>query len=109
MEHDATFGAFDCPDAGQPTDKRGRSTTALQALNLLNSEFILQQAELLAHAVATDADGNVPAQVKQAFERFFSRAPRDAEATAAAALVQRHGLAALCRAMMNSNEFLFVD
>ncbi|MEX1224711.1 MAG: DUF1553 domain-containing protein, partial [Pirellulales bacterium] len=47
MEQDAVFGAFDCPDGGQVTPKRSRSTTALQALNLLNSPFLLQQAEYL--------------------------------------------------------------
>ena len=34
---DGVFGAFDCPDGGQIAPKRTRSTTPLQALNLLNS------------------------------------------------------------------------
>ena len=48
IAQDATFGAFDCPDAGQSQPKRPRSTTPLQALNLLNSAFVLQQAEFFA-------------------------------------------------------------
>ncbi len=38
---DATFGAFDCPDASQVTPRRNVSTTAIQALNLLNSPFVV--------------------------------------------------------------------
>ena len=48
MAQDSTFGAFDCPDAGQSQPKRSRSTTPLQALNLCNSTFVNQQAQLLA-------------------------------------------------------------
>ena len=44
---DGVFGVFDCPDGGQIAPKRTRSTTPLQALNLLNSGFMMQQAELL--------------------------------------------------------------
>ena len=47
VELDTLFGAFDCPDAGQIQPKRNVSTTALQALNLLNSEFMVEQSRLL--------------------------------------------------------------
>ncbi len=47
-EHDAVFGAFDAPDAGQVCPKRSRSTTPIQALNMLNSSFMVQQGNLLA-------------------------------------------------------------
>src|SRR5690606_23952124 len=55
MEHDAVFSAFDCPDGGQIAPKRPRSTTPIQALNLFNSDFILQQAGLLAARVRQEA------------------------------------------------------
>ncbi len=44
---DPTFGAFDCPDAALVAPRRNVSTTALQALNLLNSRFVIQQVGLL--------------------------------------------------------------
>ena len=47
---DPTFGAFDCPDAALVAPRRNVSTTALQALNLLNSRFVIQQASLLRRA-----------------------------------------------------------
>ncbi len=48
MQLDDTFGSFDCPDGGQITPKRSSSTTPLQALNLMNSRFLVQQAGLFA-------------------------------------------------------------
>jgi hypothetical protein len=109
MQLDDTFGAFDCPDAGQIAPKRNVSTTPLQALNLLNSGFMVQQAGYLAERVAAEAGSDTEAQVKRAFSLAFQRAPSEKELSAARALVKEHGLAALCRALLNANEFVFVD
>ena len=51
QEQDPVFGIFDCPDGGQVMPSRSRSTTPLQALNLLNSGFMLQQAQILADRI----------------------------------------------------------
>ncbi|MFG0297742.1 MAG: PSD1 and planctomycete cytochrome C domain-containing protein, partial [Maioricimonas sp. JB045] len=45
---DRMFTAFDFPDCGQVRDKRPVSTTPLQALNLLNSDFALDQSQRIA-------------------------------------------------------------
>lgn len=108
MEQDPVFGALDCPDAGQASAKRSRSTTALQALNLFNSNFILQQSDLLATRV-TSLTGEDPAsQVRQLFLLIFSREPSREEQGGAMALIREHGLPTLCRALLNANEFVFV-
>ncbi|HEY1190885.1 MAG TPA: DUF1553 domain-containing protein, partial [Gemmata sp.] len=109
MQLDDTFGAFDCPDAGQIAPKRNVSTTPLQALNLLNSGFVLQQAGYFAERVQKDAGADVAAQVGRVFALAFQRAPTPRELRAATELVNTHGLAALCRAVLNANEFVFVD
>src|SRR4029434_7846691 len=75
MEQDPVFGALDCPDAGQAAAKRSRSTTALQALNLFNSAFMLQQAELRAVRVKPEAGDDTAAQVRRTFSLAFSREP----------------------------------
>jgi len=108
MEHDAVFGAFDCPDAGQVCARRSRSTTAIQALNLLNSPFILRQAQVFADRVVADVGNEITPQVEQAFRLALGRAPDEQEQTMAAELVQQHGLTSLCRALFNCNEFLFM-
>jgi mono/diheme cytochrome c family protein len=108
MQLDDTFGAFDCPDAGQAAPKRTRSTTPLQALNLLNSAFMVQQSEHLARRVTAEAGDDAVRQVQRAFALAFQREPTPHELAAAAALVRDEGLPALCRALLNANEFVMV-
>lgn len=109
MESDAIFGAFDCPDAGQVMPARGRSTTPIQALNLYNSGFLLDQAEKFAARVREQAGGEDPADLARgAFRSAFGRSCEGDELKEAASLVERHGLASLCRALFNANEFLFL-
>lgn len=106
MQLDDVFGVFDCPDAGQTAPKRTSSITPLQALNLLNSRFIQQQADIFATRLEQEADG--AARIDRAFALAFGREPRDSERAAAARLIEAHGLSAFCRAILNANEFLFV-
>jgi hypothetical protein len=109
MQPDDTFGAFDCPDGGQIAPARTRSTTPLQALNLLNSPFVLQQAAMLADRLRREAGDEVGEQVRRGFLLAFGREPTAGESTGAAVLIREHGLAAFCRAVLNTSEFLFVD
>ncbi len=106
---DDFFGTFDCPDAGQPAPKRTSSTTPLQALNLLNSSFALQQAEFLAERLRKDAGEKADTQVCRAFALMFNRAPSPDEIADSTALIAQHGLAAFCRALFNTNEFIRLD
>ena len=108
MEQDAVFGAFDCPDAGQVCPKRGRSTTAIQALNLLNSRFVVRQADFFARRVRREAGSTTEDQVQRVFRLALGRAATADEAAAAQSLVKAHGLSSLCRVLFNANEFLFV-
>ncbi len=108
MQLDDVFGQFDCPDAGQITPKRTSSITALQALNLLNSRFIVQQSALFASRLEREAGPDVIAQVRRAYSLAFLRLPTDDEQIVATQFVNDHGLTALCRALLNANEFLFV-
>ena len=109
IERDATFGAFDCPDAGQTCPKRTRSTTALQALNLLNSNFMVQQAEFFAERLSKTGGSDTANQVRHGFKLTFGREPDDQELQMSVALIESHGLVAFCRTMLNTNEFLFVN
>jgi hypothetical protein len=109
QEQDAVFGVFDCPDGGQVIPDRSRSTTPLQALNLLNSNFMLQQADMLAQRIRELAGADVQQQVERVFELAFSRQPDTEERRISVALVRAHGLGTLCRAIFNANEFLFLS
>ena len=107
-EREAVFGAFDCPDAGQSAARRRESTTPIQALNLFNSRFTLEQAAAFAARVKSDAGDDIAKQIRRAYQLAISRGPSHAELADARPVVAAHGLATLCRALFNSNEFLFV-
>lgn len=105
---DSVFGSFDCPDGGQVMAKRSRSNTPLQALNLFNSSFVLQQADLMAKRLKAEA-GDTPAkQIQKAFELYYSRPPDEWEMQQSSAFLTSEGLESFCRALYNSSEFLFV-
>lgn len=108
QEQDAVFGAFDCPDGTQIAPQRSRSTTPLQALNLFNSEFVLQQAEAMSQRLQAEVGDDVGAQLSLAYQWCFSRLPEGEETEAGLEFIQDQGLSAFCRVMLNSNEFLFV-
>ncbi len=108
VELDTLFGAFDCPDAGQIQPRRTVSTTPLQALNLLNSEFLLGQARFLAERLQREAGADPAAQVRRAFTLLFGREPHPEETVAATQLIAAHGLPVLCRALYNASEFITI-
>ena len=107
-EREAVFGAFDCPDAGQATSKRRESTTPIQALNLFNSRFTIDESKAFAERVVTESGNDLQNQIKKAYELALSRSPTEMELANATPVVQKFGLATLCRALYNSNEFLFM-
>lgn len=108
MQQDATFGAFDCPDGGQIAPRRTRSTTPLQALNLFNSSFLLQQADFFAERLAREAGADPTAQTQRAFQLAFNRDASPEEIDTARTLITEHGLTLFCRALFNANEFVYV-
>jgi hypothetical protein len=108
-EQDSTFGAFDCPDGTRPAPRRAVSTSAIQALNLLNSPFIAEQAAFFAGRVEAEAGGDRAEAVRRAFRIALARGPSPDEARAAGDLAAAHGLAAVCRALFNSNEFVHIE
>ena len=108
MEQDGIFGAFDCPDGSLVVPKRSVSTTPLQALNLFNSRFILDQSQTFADRLRHEAGEQPESQVRAAWQLAFNRTPQRAEAEEAMAFVRSEGLPAFCRGVLNANEFLFI-
>lgn len=98
---------FDCPECAQRTPRRDSTTTPLQALSLLNGNFTSAQAKFFAERVAKIAGPQSPDQATLAFRLAMGRGPSARELAAASTLVERQGLAALCRALLNTNEFLY--
>jgi hypothetical protein len=105
---DQIFTAFDFPDCGQVRAKRPVSTTPLQALNLMNSAFVLEQSKRIADRATADAGNDAGKAVDRCFELLLGRVPADDERAACLTLAQDSGLPLVCRALINSNEFAFV-
>ncbi|MFN7626465.1 MAG: DUF1553 domain-containing protein, partial [Pirellula sp.] len=108
VELDQLFGAFDCPDAGQIQPRRNVSTTPLQALNLLNSQFILDQSKWFAERLRKEGGSTSRDQIRAAFLAAFSRLPEVIELEVSEAFIQSQGLEEFCRAIFNTNEFIMV-
>ena len=107
QEKDNVFGAFDCPDASQVVPKRSRSTTPLQALNLFNSPFLLQQAAILAERLEREA-GDPAAQVERGWQICFQRSPDESILADSVDFIEREGLEQFARILLNANEFVFI-
>ena len=108
QERESVFGVFDCPDASQAVAKRSRSTTPLQALNLFNSRFVLQQAGLLAKRLQAETGSDAASQVVRAYALCFNRIPSEEEKEAAIGFIKIEGPESFARALINANEFVFV-
>lgn len=103
---DQMFTAFDFPDCGQVLSKRPSSTTPLQALNLMNSKFIEIQCSVLAGKVHSSNKENA---VKNLFKTVFNRQPTQEELQVCLEVLKTEKLEVLCRALLNSNEFVFIQ
>ncbi len=105
---DPLMETMDCPAGDQLAPVRTESVTALQAFTLLNNPFVVRQCEHIAARIAAEKPAAAD-QVPEAFRRILLRAPTDDERKEFEAYAWRNGLANLCRVLLNSNEFLYVE
>ena len=77
------FAVFDQPDMMTSCAARGRSVHALQALTLMNSDFMAAQGRALAHRILTEAPPDVDARIDRLFMLTLARPPRAGERAAA--------------------------
>jgi hypothetical protein len=61
-----------------------------------------------AARVSGEAGEDPAARIRRAWQLALGREPGADEASDALPVVETHGLAVLCRALFNSNEFLFL-
>ncbi len=111
------FEAFDKPDTNVSCPRRNQSTIAPQALMLLNSDASLQAAETLASEIR-ESVGDIPSnQVEAAWRQILCRRPTVSETETATKFLSAESatgsestpLVDLCLALLNTNEFLYVD
>jgi hypothetical protein len=104
---------YDAPVFNSSCDRRRNSITALQALSTYDSDFVNGEAPHFAERVRQEAGSDQARQIRRAFELAFGRDPAESEESDAHTFLRdartADPLAALCRILLNANEFVYVD
>jgi hypothetical protein len=108
LEYVGVFGVFDCPDASQMAPRRTVSTSAGQALSLLNSPFVNRQAGFLADVSRREV-ATVRGQIEVAARRSLCRPLTAEEMGVLVEVAEQQGLMQVCRILLNLNEFVFIQ
>lgn len=101
--------AFDPPDTYVTCGRRESSVTAPQALTLLNSGVTEEIVTAFAQRVEKESADTPDDQIKLAVAHALQRAPNDEEMSILRSLYDEAGLAAVCRVLLNTSEFLTTD
>ena len=117
--------AFDFGDPSAMNGQRDRTTVAPQALFLMNSGLVAKESETLSRTLLT-LPGEDTGRISLAFERFYSRLPTESEVASSLEFIAAYekqlgdrgttadqlrpmAWKAFCRALMSTNEFLYVN
>lgn len=130
------FEAFDMPDTHESCSRRNQTVTPSQALELMNSDLVLDWSKGLAARVLNDAGLSREGMVDRAYRLVYSRPASEEEKRLAGEFFARHQpilearpgkltlpdrlpegvkpieaavLVDLCHALFNSNEFLYIN
>jgi hypothetical protein len=100
---------FDQPDAMTSCPIRPASTHALQALSLMNSDFMTEQASTFAARLEQQCGPNRSCAVRAAYRYALSRDPQPSEAAMAKEFFTSGApLSDFCLALLNRNEFVYL-
>ena len=115
------LGLFDGPDTNQSIGARKAANLPGQALYLMNSDFVRVQSLCLADRTL-EHSSKLDDRLNWLWRRAYGRLPERSEAAAAGSLIKAHfarakdrshlereSWAGLARAVLTSNEFLFID
>ena len=101
------MASFDATAFSESCDRRSTTTTPLQALAMMNGYLTHEESAELATRITKETGADWKAQIRRAFELTLNREPREEEMTR---FSQFNGkLDAICRVLMNSNEFLYLE
>jgi hypothetical protein len=116
---------FDGADMNQSCDRRRHSVTSPQVLTLMNSELAAETSRRLAARLSREAGDAHTARIQRLFQLAFSRAAMDAEQSRCEMFLQARSntyrsanspdnpefeaLVDLCLAILNTNEFMYLD
>jgi cytochrome c553 len=120
--------AFDFAEPSVLNGKRDATTVAPQALFMLNSTVVAEQARAVASQLMRQPSQHDPQRLEWLYQKVLGRAPRERERTAATHFLQVYATnlersepdlsndarslrvwQAVCRSLIASNEFVYVD
>ncbi len=120
------LAVFDQPQMETNCDRRTFATSPDQALMLMNGEFAMKHAEVLAMRVVNRAGESPDQQIESAWRFLYGRLPEESEridakrhleqaiasrveSGANPADARKQALTDLCHVLLSSNEFLYID
>jgi hypothetical protein len=107
------FSLFDFGDATTSTEIREQTNVAPQALYMMNSKFVKERSEALAAGVLRE-EGGEEARIQRLWQLVLGRAPESVESAAARKFIAGFpggpalAWASLSRALISSNEFIYI-
>jgi len=118
--------AFDFADPSVLSGNRTHTTVAPQALFMMNSDFVMQHTKDFAAQISHETHLDASAKVNRIYERIFSRPATEKEKRQALSYIgqyrqdinsiemsdeekEQRTWQSLCRVLISSNEFLFVN
>jgi len=133
------FETFDFPDTHEPCPRRNATVTPTQPLALMNDELVMEWSRALASRVLNDSGLSAEQQIDRAYRLLLSRAPNSEESKSILDFLNEqsvligerlakgdkvpvpdtlpHGMTParaaafvdLCHALLNSNEFIYMN
>jgi hypothetical protein len=100
---------FDQPDAMTSCPVRPTSTHSLQALTLMNSDFMQEQSNAFADRLQRECASDEGCRLRRAYKLTLARAPRTEEVAMAQKFFSDGGTwQEFCLALLNRNEFVYL-
>lgn len=101
------MASFDSPVFSESCERRSSTTTPLQALSMMNGNLLQEESAFLTKKLEKEAGSDRSKEIALAFELILNRSATSDEIRRFASF--NGGLDALCRVLLNSNEFLYVE
>jgi hypothetical protein len=120
------FQAFDLPDPSVPNGDRNSTVIAPQALFMMNSSLVLKSTRAMAARLLERQDLDDAGRVREAYERALARPPQAQDVDRALTFIAQiekalapkeadaakrrlAAWASFCKALLASNEFIYVN
>ena len=120
------FQAFDLPDPATPNGDRNATVIAPQALFMMNSTLVLKSTRAMAQHLLDHKDMDDAGRIRDAYERALARPPASTDIDRALTFIaqiekameanekdadKRHLFAwqSFCKALLSSNEFIYLN